>query len=140
MSGTAIAARSLFPDCRIYGAEPLGADDAFRSLKEGKIIPSVNPVTIADGLLTSLGSLTFPILAERLDGILTVSEKGILEAMKLIWYRMKLVVEPSASVPLAAILEHPERFRDKTTGVIISGGNVDLKTVYGFLYKTQVTG
>jgi len=140
MSGTAIAAASLFPNCKIYGAEPKGADDAWRSLKEGKIIPSVNPTTMADGLLTSLGALTFEILSQKLDDILTVSEESILEAMKLIWYRMKLVAEPSACVPLAAVIEHPELFRNKTTGLIISGGNVELKTIYGLINKLQVTG
>jgi threonine dehydratase len=126
MSGTAIAVSSSRPDIVLVGSEPAGADDAFRSLRDGTRYPSVNPRTIADGLLTSLSERTFRILDQRLEGILTVGEETIVRAMRLLWERMKLVVEPSGAVPLAAILEHPDRFVDRHVGLIISGGNVDL--------------
>ena len=127
MSGTAIAVSSSRPDIAIFGAEPAGADDAFRSLRDGEIYPSVEPKTIADGLLTSLSDRTFRILSERLQGIRTVSEESIVQAMRLLWERMKIVVEPSGAVPLAAVLEHPEDFAGHRIGLIISGGNVDLE-------------
>lgn len=126
LSGTAIAAASLAPDCRVYGAEPAGADDAARSLQEGRILPSVDPLTMADGLLTSLGELTFSAIQAHAAGILTVSEDAIAVAMRRVWERMKLVIEPSAAVPVAALLEHGEQFRGARVGVILSGGNVDL--------------
>ena len=126
MSGTAIAVSSSRPDITIWGSEPAGADDAFRSLRDGTLYPSVAPKTIADGLLTSLSNRTFRILSDRLEGILTVNEETIVRAMRLLWERMKLVVEPSGAVPLAAVLEHPEHFADRRVGLIISGGNVDL--------------
>ncbi|HKK68064.1 MAG TPA: pyridoxal-phosphate dependent enzyme [Bacteroidales bacterium] len=126
MGGTSIAAHSMAPSMEIYGAEPANADDAKRSLESGRLIPSVNPNTIADGLLTSLSDLTFQILSDKLDGILTCTEDSILQAMKLIYERMKIVVEPSGAVPLAVVLEHPDVFRNKRCGLIISGGNLDL--------------
>jgi threonine dehydratase len=126
MSGTAIAVSASRPDITIWGSEPAGADDAFRSLRDGTLYPSVEPKTIADGLLTSLSERTFRILSERLEGILTVNEETIVRAMRLLWERMKLIVEPSGAVPLAAVLEHPDRFADRRVGLIISGGNVDL--------------
>ena len=130
LSGTAIVAKSLNAKIRVYGAEPKEADDAFRSVKAKKIIPSVNPQTIADGLLTSLSERTFAAITRYVDDILTVSEQGILEAMKLLWQRMKIVVEPSGCVPLAAILEHKQLFTGKKTGVILSGGNIDPELFY----------
>ena len=126
MSGTAVAVSSSRPDITIWGSEPAGADDAFRSLRDGSLYPSVEPKTIADGLLTSLSDRTFRILSERLEGIFTVNEETIIRAMRLLWERMKLVVEPSGAVPLAAVLEHPEAFADRRVGLIVSGGNVDL--------------
>ena len=126
MSGTAIAVSSSRPDINIWGSEPAGADDAFRSLRDGTLYPSVAPKTIADGLLTSLSDRTFRILSDRLEGILTVNEETIVRAMRLLWERMKLVVEPSGAVPLAAVLQNPKRFADRRVGLIISGGNVDL--------------
>jgi threonine dehydratase len=126
MSGTAIAVLSSRPDITIWGSEPAGADDAFRSLRDGTLYPSVKPTTIADGLLTSLSDRTFRILSERLEGILTVREETIVRAMRLLWERMKLVVEPSGAVPLAAVLEHPDHFASCRVGLIISGGNVNL--------------
>lgn len=126
LSGTALSTHFFAPKTKVIAAEPKGADDAFRSFKSGKFIPSENPVTIADGLLTSLGSLTFPIIQQFVDDILTVDEESLIRAMRLVWERMKLIIEPSSAVPLAAVLDNPEIFRDKRTGIIISGGNVDL--------------
>ena len=124
LSGTAIIGASS--GVEIFGAEPRGADDAFRSLRDRKIHPSVNPKTVCDGLLTSLSELTYSILREHVAGIVTVSEEAIIEAMRLIWTRAKLVVEPSGAVTLAAVLEHGERFQGRRLGLILSGGNVDL--------------
>jgi len=126
MSGTCIAVAGSRPDIKVFGAEPAGADDAFRSLRDARIYPSIQPATVADGLLTSLSDRTFRILSEHLEGILTVSEENIVRAMRLLWERMKIVVEPSGAVPLAAVLEHPDRFQGRRTGLILSGGNVDL--------------
>jgi threonine dehydratase len=126
MSGTAIAVSSSRPDMSLVGSEPAGADDAFRSLRDLTRYPSVSPRTIADGLLTSLSERTFRILSFALEGILTVGEESIVRAMRLLWERMKLVVEPSGAVPLAAVLEHRGLFEDHRVGLIISGGNIDL--------------
>jgi threonine dehydratase len=126
LSGTALATKYLSPATRIMAGEPQGADDAFRSLQTRQIVPSVQPVTIADGLLTSLGTLTFPIILEHVEQILTVSEPAIVNAMKLVWERMKIIIEPSSAVPVAAIIGNPQIFRGMKAGVIISGGNVSL--------------
>ncbi|MDQ1265777.1 MAG: threonine dehydratase, partial [Bacteroidota bacterium] len=122
ISGTAIAAKSIAPEIRVIASEPAGADDAKRSFDAGIIIPSVNPKTIADGLLTSLGSLTFPIIQKYVDDIVTVSDEAIIEAMKLIWSRMKIIIEPSAAVTVAAMLENKFDYRDSRIGIILSGG------------------
>ncbi len=127
LSGTAIAAKGLAPHIRVLAAEPEMADDAYRSLKAGYIIPSENPRTIADGLLTSLGTLTFPILQEHVEQIVTVSETAILESMKFIWERAKIVIEPSAAVPVALFWERKIDLSNLRVGVILSGGNVDLE-------------
>jgi len=126
MSGTATAAKGINPKIKVIAAEPKNADDAYRSFRAGYLIPSENPNTIADGLLTSLGDLTFKIISEKVDDIVTVSEKGIVEAMRIIWERMKIIVEPSSAVPLAALLEHGHLFSGKKVGIILSGGNVDI--------------
>ncbi len=126
LSGTAIAATELSPGIRVIGAEPEGADDAFRSLAEGRIIPSVNPKTIADGLMASLGDLTFPIIAKRVERIVTVSEAGIIAAMKFIWERAKIIIEPSAAVAVAVLWERKLDVTGMSVGVILSGGNLDL--------------
>jgi threonine dehydratase len=126
LSGTAITTKSINGNIKVYAGEPKGADDAYRSIQAGNIIPSVNPNTIADGLLTSLGDLTFEVISSHVDKIFTVSEESIIEAMKMLWQYMKIVVEPSGAVPLAAMLEYPEPFSNRQTGVILSGGNVDL--------------
>jgi threonine dehydratase len=127
LSGTSISAKALNPQALMIAAEPEGADDAFRSFHAKKLIPSVNPKTIADGLMTSVGELNFRIIRRKTDEIVTVSELGIIRAMRMIWERMKIIVEPSSSVPLAAILENKVDVRNKKTGIILSGGNVDLE-------------
>lgn len=126
LSGTAIAVTSVSPHTAVIGAEPEEADDAFRSLQKGEIVPSGNPETIADGLRTSLGSLTFPIIQRHVKEIITVSEGAIVQAMRHIWERMKIVVEPSAAVPLAAVLSRGKDLKGMRMGIILSGGNVDL--------------
>ena len=127
LSGSILAARYFSPHTRVIAAEPLMANDAWKSFTSGTFVPSENPVTIADGLRTSLGSLTYPIIMQGVHDILTVTEQGIKKAMLFIMERMKLVVEPSGAVPLAAIMEHQHLFAGKRIGVILSGGNVDLK-------------
>jgi len=127
MSGTALAVSELSPKTEIIGAEPEGADDAYRSIQEGRILPSVNPRTICDGLLTSLGDKTFPIIRERVNEIVTVSDEVIIQAMRHIWERMKIIIEPSAAVPFGALLESKVDLKGKRIGIIISGGNVDLE-------------
>jgi threonine dehydratase len=126
LSGTSIAVSEARPAAKVIGAEPLEADDAFRSLETGAIQPSIEPRTIADGLLTSLGDLTFSVLQERCEGIVTVTEASIVEAMRLVWERMKIIIEPSAAVPVAALLEKRGEIPGHRVGVILTGGNVDL--------------
>jgi len=127
MSGTCLSARIWSPETRLIGAEPKGADDAYRSLKVGKIIPSVEPDTIADGLLTSLGEINFQILSRELERIVTVSEENIIQAMRLIHEHLGMMVEPSGAVSLAALLESEIDIRDKRVGIMISGGNISTK-------------
>ena len=126
LSGTAIAAKGLLPKIRVIAAEPEMADNAYRSLGAGHILPSENPKTIADGLLTSLGDKTFPIIQQHVEQIVTVSEWGILAAMRFIWERAKLVIEPSAAVPVALLWERKIDLSGLRVGIILSGGNVDL--------------
>lgn len=126
VSGTALTVRGLSSRSRVIAAEPRGADDAYRSFRAGRIIPSVNPQTIADGLLTSLGDKTFAIIRDCVDDIVTVEEADIIRAMRLIWERMKIVVEPSAAVPLGALLGRSVDVRGKRVAIILSGGNIDL--------------
>jgi threonine dehydratase len=126
LSGTSIAAKRLNPNIRVIAAEPEMADDAYRSMQEARIVPSNNPITIADGLLTSLGELTFPIIQKNVEQIVTVSEQGIIHAMKFIWERAKIVIEPSAAVAVAVLWEKRIDLSGLKIGVILSGGNVDL--------------
>ena len=126
LSGTATTAKLIDPSVTVYGAEPQNADDAKRSLQSGEIIPIESPDTIADGLKTPLGTLTFPIIQSYVDDIFLVSEQQIIEAMRLIWERMKIVVEPSGATVLAAMLANKAVFKGKRVGAIITGGNVDL--------------
>jgi threonine dehydratase len=129
LAGTALTFHYLSPATKVYAGEPLGADDAFRSIKSGKLQPVGVPNTIADGLLTSLGEINFDIIQQHVEDIFTVSEEEIIYAMRLIYERMKIVIEASSAVPLAAVLAHKKVFENKKVGVVISGGNVDLKNL-----------
>jgi threonine dehydratase len=135
ISGTAIVVSAVSPRTQLLGAEPEMADDARRSLLAGRIIPSTYPDTVADGLRTSLGDLTFTVIQRLVKEILIVSEEGIVAAMRLIWEHMKIIVEPSAAVPLGALLANRARCAGKRVGIILSGGNVDLERL-----PWQVTG
>lgn len=126
LAGTAIAAKAISPATRVIGGEPENVDDAYRSLKSGKIEYNTSSDTIADGLRTHLGDINFPIIKEGVEEIITVSESSIVEAMRLVWERMKIIIEPSCAVPLAAVFKEEEKFKGKKTGIILSGGNVDL--------------
>lgn len=126
VSGCCLTLTNLAPDVAIYAAEPEQADDAYRSFKAGHIIADDAPVTVADGLKVPLKDLTWHFVSNHVTDILTASEQEIVDAMRLIWARMKIVMEPSSAVPLATILKNPEVFRGKRVGVIITGGNVDL--------------
>lgn len=129
LSGTALSTNYLSPQTKVIGCEPEGADDAFRSLRDGKIYPSENPKTICDGLLTSLGDKTFEIINKFVYKIITVSDDKTIEAMRLIWERMKIIIEPSSAVPLAVVMNNKSKFENKSVGIIISGGNVDLNNL-----------
>jgi len=129
LSGTCLSAAALAPAARVIGCEPEMADDAQKSLRQGKIIPQTDPRTIADGLRTSLGELTFPIIARHATDIVTVSEEAILMAMRHVWETMKIIIEPSAAVPVAALLEGLVPADAGKVGVILSGGNVDLDSL-----------
>jgi threonine dehydratase/serine racemase len=132
LSGCCIAALGIKPGIRVFGAEPLGADDAARSKAGNKWVPQTGPNTIADGLLTSLGEMTWPIVRDLVEGIITVSEDQIRTAMRFVWERMKLIVEPSGAVAVAAVLS--DEFKGlsgiKKVGIIPSGGNVSLDKLY----------
>src|SRR6266498_1054346 len=127
ISGTSVAATELKPGIRIIAGEPEMADDAYRSMQAGEIVPSVKPNSIADGLLTSLGGLTFPIIQERVEQIVTVSEQGIIASMKFIWERAKIIIEPSSAVAVGVLWEKKIDLQGLKVGVILSGGNVDLE-------------
>lgn len=126
IAGTALAINHLSYYIETIGAEPFGADDAFLSLKTGKIQPSINPKTIADGLKTQLGDLNFPIIQKFVSKIIRVEESEIIESMKFIWERMKIIIEPSSAVAIAALFRNSSEFKNRRVGVILSGGNVDL--------------
>lgn len=126
LSGTALASHYTNPDLIVLGAEPKRVDDAYRSLKSGHIEENERVDTIADGLRTTLGTLTLDLIKRHVTDILTVEEEEIIQAMRMIWERMKIIIEPSCAVPLAAILANKETFLGKKTGVILTGGNVDL--------------
>jgi threonine dehydratase len=134
LAGTALANYYFGENSKVIAAEPKNADDAFHSFQAGYIIPSENPDTIADGLLTSLGERNFPIIQEYVDQIFTVNEQSIRKAMRLIWERMKIIIEPSSAVSLAVIMENRSFFEGKRIGVIISGGNVDLEQINAILF------
>ncbi|KEO73211.1 pyridoxal-phosphate dependent enzyme [Anditalea andensis] len=126
LSGTALTAHYINPGLQVIAGEPEGADDAYQSFTAKKLMPMIRPNTIADGLLTSLGKINFQIIIEHVAEIITVDESQIIAAMRLIMERMKIIIEPSCAVPLAALLAHKHRFSGKNVGIILSGGNVDL--------------
>lgn len=126
MSGTALTTHFLKPDCKVYGAEPSIVDDAFRSVESGTIQKNENINTIADGLRTNLSEKTFGIIQKHVDEIFLVEEAEIVNAMRIIWERMKIIIEPSCAVPLAAILKNKSKFQNQKIGLILTGGNVDL--------------
>ena len=125
LSGSSLSAEYFSPSTIVIAGEPSGADDAYRSMKSGKIEASQSN-TIADGLLTNLCEKTFSIIREKVKDVLTVDDEEIIAAMRLVWERMKIVIEPSAAVPFAALLRNKEKFKSKRVGIILSGGNVDL--------------
>lgn len=129
LSGTILACRELGKNAGVIGTEPEGADDAYRSFKSGTHITEQTPNTIADGLRTTLGELPFQVISEYAEDILLCNDDEIRSAMLMIMERLKLVVEPSAAVPLAALIRHKERFAGKTVVIILSGGNVDLSSI-----------
>ncbi|HAK47551.1 MAG TPA: serine dehydratase [Spirochaeta sp.] len=129
LAGTALAAKGLNSRIEIFAGEPSGVDDAYRSLQTGVIQPSLNPVTIADGLRTQLGENNFPIIKKYVVEIIRVEEDEIISAMKFIWERMKIVIEPSSAVAVAAVLKNAILFKNRKLGIIISGGNVDLSNL-----------
>ena len=139
LSGTSICIKSFSPKTTVIGVEPQNANDAYLSFKDGtKIFPSVNPDTIADGLRTSLGDVTFSIIKKNVDAIILVTEKEILDAMRFLWERMKLVIEPSGAVSLAGLLklatgDMKELYKEKKIGLILSGGNIDLTEFFNLL-------
>ncbi|MEJ2756048.1 MAG: pyridoxal-phosphate dependent enzyme, partial [Gammaproteobacteria bacterium] len=127
LAGTALSTRQLLPNASVVAAEPLGADDAKRSFYAGRLIPQKAPQTIADGLLTSVGERNFEIIKACVDEIITTTDESIINAMRIIWQYMKVIIEPSSAVPLAMLLEHNlDLVKGKKVGVILTGGNVDI--------------
>ncbi|WP_444902047.1 threonine/serine dehydratase [Microbulbifer sp. SSSA007] len=137
LAGTGLAIAALAPDVLVIGAEPAGADDAQRSLRGGVHITTQQPHTIADGLRTTLGHRNYRVIRRTVRDIVTVSESGIVRAMQLLWTRTKQMVEPSAAVGLAAVLEHGARFRNKNVAVVLTGGNMDLGKVSSLLASVE---
>lgn len=127
LSGTSTTVKGINSRVKVIAAEPLNANDAYKSFNSGQIVPSVDPKTVADGLLTSLSELTFAVVRKNVDDIYTASEESIIECMLLVWERMKVVIEPSSATVLAIVKENPEVFRGKKVGLIFSGGNVDFR-------------
>jgi threonine dehydratase len=127
LSGTSACVKEINKSIQVFGAEPPNANDAFISFTSGVLTPSVNPVTCADGLLTSLSELTFSVIRKNVDKILTAKEDSIIECMLLVWERMKIIIEPSSATVLAVVKENPGLFSGKKAGLIISGGNVDFR-------------
>lgn len=129
IAGTALAAHYFGKNCKVIGGEPFEVDDAYRSLLSGKIELNDTTNTIADGLRTNLGDRNFPIIQKHVEKIIRVEEEEIIEAMKLIWERMKIIIEPSCAVPYAVVLKNKEEFKNKNVGIILSGGNVDVRNL-----------
>lgn len=135
LSGTALSAKNINSNILVYGAEPLNANDAYQSFYSKEYTPSINPDTMADGLRTSLGKINFKIIKQYVDVILTCKEESILKAIKIIYERLKIVIEPSAAVPLACVIENPDMFVNKRLCIIVSGGNIDLVKL-GYIFET----
>lgn len=133
LAGTALAAHYFGTNCKVVGAEPKAVDDAYRSLESGKIENNLSTNTVADGLTTQLGDINFPILQKYVAQIIRVEESEIIDAMKMIFERLKIVIEPSSAVAFAAILKEKAMFQNKKIGVILSGGNVDFSTLSFFV-------
>lgn len=129
LSGTALAAHYVAPQTTVLAAEPEGANDAYQSFQAGKLIPLTQANTIADGLRTSLGEKNFPIIQQYVRAVLTVNDEEIIAAMRYVWERMKIIIEPSCAVPVAAAIRYPEHIRGKHVGIILTGGNVDLENL-----------
>jgi threonine dehydratase len=126
LGGTLLSAKGINSDILVFGAEPSEADDAYRSIEKGKIVANETIDTICDGLRAQIGTITFPIIQKHVDGIIRVTEEEIIEAMKMIWERMKIIVEPSSAITLGALLKNKDMLSNKRVGLILSGGNVDL--------------
>jgi len=135
LSGTSIATKGLYPNTKVIAVEPKKADDAYRSFRDNKLYPSNYPNTIADGLRTSLSRRTFKIILKNVDNIITVSEKEIIDAMKFLWLRMKIIVEPSGAVPIAGIMKMKSVIKKSKVGAIISGGNINLNDFFSEYYN-----
>lgn len=129
IAGTALAAKYFGKNCKTIGGEPQAVNDAYRSLQSGKIEQNTTTDTLADGLKTQLGSINFPIITKLVDSIICVEEQEIIDAMRLIWERLKIIIEPSCAVPFAALLKQNKQFKKKQVGIILSGGNVDLSNL-----------
>ena len=129
LSGTLLAAKNLKPDIKVFGAEPENADDTYRSILNNKIMSNETTDTIADGLRAQVGTVTFPIIKENVDKILLVSEEMIISSMYMIWQRLKIIIEPSCSIVLAALMLNSNKFLNKKVGLILTGGNYDLKQI-----------
>ena len=129
LSGTLLAAKNLKPGIKVFGAEPENADDTYRSILNNKIMSNKTTNTIADGLRAQVGTITFPIIKKNVDKILLVSEEMIISSMYMIWQRLKIIVEPSCSIVLAALMINSKRFLNKRVGLILTGGNFDLKQI-----------
>ena len=127
LSGSLLAAKNMNSAITVYGAEPEEADDAYRSLKLGKIVPNKTINTICDGLRAQIGTKTFPVIQSLVDDIIPVSEGDIINALRMIWERLKIIVEPSCSIALAMVINNTDLFKDQNVGLIMSGGNIDLK-------------
>ena len=129
LSGTLLAAKNLMPGIKVFGAEPENADDTYRSILNNKIMSNETTDTIADGLRAQVGTVTFPIIKENVDKILLVSEEMIISSMYMIWQRLKIIIEPSCSIVLAALMLNSNKFLNKKVGLILTGGNYDLKQI-----------
>jgi len=129
LSGTLLAAKNLKPGIKVFGAEPENADDTYRSILNNKIMSNKTTDTIADGLRAQVGTVTFPIIKENVDKILLVSEEMIISSMYMIWQRLKIIIEPSCSIVLAALMLNSNKFLNKKVGLILTGGNYDLKQI-----------